>query len=54
MNISAKQKQTPRHREETWGFQWGWGQGRIGSLGLADTNYRVDKQQGPTVEHREL
>ena len=32
------------------------GEGRIGSLGLADANftYRMDKQQGPTVEHREL
>ena len=31
--------------------------GRIGSLGLADTNYiihRMDRQQGPTVERREL
>ena len=32
------------------------GEGRIGSLGLADANftYRMDKQQGPTVEQREL
>ena len=34
------------------------GKGWIGSLGLADANnniiYRMDKQQGPTVQHREL
>ena len=32
-------------------------EGRIGSLGLTDEKasiYRMDKQQGPTVEHREL
>ena len=29
--------------------------GWIGSLGLADaTTFRMDKQQGPTVYHREL
>ena len=35
----------------------GVGEGWIGSLGSADENYyieRMDKQQGPTVEHREL
>ena len=32
------------------------GEGWIGSLGLADTNYyiRMDKQQSPTVQSREL
>lgn len=35
---------------------WGGG-GRTVSLGLVDTNYttfRMDKQRGPTVQHREL
>ena len=55
MNISTKQKQTHRYKAQTCGFQGevGVGEGRIGSLGLADANYniiyRMDKQQGPTV-----
>ena len=41
MNLSTKQKQTHRHREQTSGCQGGGGvgKGRIGSLGLADANY---------------
>ena len=41
MNISTKQKQTHRHREQTCGCQGGGGvwEGRIGSLGLADANH---------------
>ena len=40
VNISMKQKQTHRYREQTCGFQGGgWvGKGRTGSLGLADVN----------------
>ena len=40
-NISTKQKQTWRHREQTRGCQGegAVGEGRIGSLGLADANY---------------
>ena len=31
------------------------GEGRSGRLGLADANwYRIDEQQGPAIEHREL
>ena len=43
MSLSMKQKQTHRHREQTWGYQGegGVGEGWIGSLGLADTNYYV-------------
>ena len=52
MNISMKEKQT--HGEPTCGCQGGGGigEGRIGSLALADANYYVysmDKQQGPGV-----
>ena len=54
MNLSAKQKQTYRHREQMCGYQVGeWVREEwIGSLGLVDANYyiyRMDKQQGPTV-----
>ena len=38
MNLSTKQKETHRHREQTCGCQ-GVGEGWIGSLGLADANY---------------
>ena len=53
MNLSMKQKQTHRLREQTCGCQGrGWlGEGSNGSLGLADANYYIyiqDKQQGPT------
>ena len=37
MNISMKQKQTHRHREQTCGM----GEVRFGSLGLADANYYI-------------
>ena len=42
MNLSTKQKQTHRHREQTCGCQGGggWG-GRTGSVGLADVNYYI-------------
>ena len=43
MNLSTKQKQTHKHREETSSCQGGGqvGQGRIGSLGLAEANYYI-------------
>ena len=58
MNISTKQKQTHRHREQTCGCQGGGGWEREG-LGVWDQQmqtiiYRTDKQQSPTVQHREL
>ena len=58
MNISMKQKQTHRHREQTCGCQGGEAQGRDG-LGVWDQQmqtiiYKMDKQQGPTVQHEEL
>ena len=58
MNLSMRQEQTYRHREQTCGCQggvkserdgpgvWGWQ--------LKTTTYRIDKPPGPTVEHREL
>ena len=46
MNLSMKQKQTHRYREQTCGCQGGEGvgDGWIGSLGLADAN--CDTQDG--------
>ena len=43
MNISMKQKQTHRHREQTCGGQRGRGAGKgwSGDLGLADANYYI-------------
>ena len=53
MNISTKQKQTHRHREQTCDCQGGEGVRREG-LGIWDYQmktiiYRMDKQQGPTI-----
>ena len=42
MNLSTKQKQIHRHREQSPGCQgWGGGVGWTGSLGLVDANYYV-------------
>ena len=40
MNLSTKQKQTHRHREQTYGCQGGGGgeEGWLGSLASADAN----------------
>ena len=42
MNLSMKQKQTHRYREQTCGCQGGGGEGWIGSLELADANYYIE------------
>ena len=39
MNLSVKQKQTHRQREQTCGCQGWGGEEWTGNLGLADTNY---------------
>ena len=43
MNPSMKQKQTHRHRDQTYGCQRGGGAGEgwAGSLGLVDANYYI-------------
>ena len=49
INLSTKQKQTPRQREQTCAYQGGGGKGEggTGSLGLVDANYYIcNKQQG--------
>ena len=41
-NLSTKQKQTHRHREQTCGYQRGEeGVGWTGSLGLVDANFCI-------------
>ena len=57
MNVT-KQKQTYRYREQTSGYWWGEGRGR-GKIGVWDqeiqtTMYKIKKQQGYIVQHREL
>ena len=56
MNLSIKQKET--HREQAGGCHRGGevGEGWNRSLALVDATiiYRMDKQQGPTVQHKEL
>ena len=43
MNLSTKQKQNYRHREQTCGCQGErGGVGWTGSLGLADANYYIE------------
>ena len=52
MNLSTKQKQTQRHREQICGCRGeGVGEGWIGSFGLADTSYYIYRmnKQGLTV-----
>ena len=42
MNLTTKQKQIHRRREETCGYQgWGEGEGWTGSMGLVDANYYI-------------
>ena len=58
MNLSMKQKENHGHREQTGGCQGGGGWERDG-VGVWDQQMqtgicRMDKQQGPTVQHREL
>ena len=58
MNLFTKQKQTHRLRRQTYDYQRGKVGGRD-KLGVWDqqihtTVYKIDNQQGPTTQHREL
>ena len=58
MCLYTKQKQTHRQRKQTYGHQKGKGWGRE-ILGIwvqqtETTIYKIHKQQGFTVQHREL
>ena len=50
--------QTDSQREQTCGCQGGgvWGRDELGVWGqqMQTITYRMDEQQGPTVQHREL
>ena len=42
MNLFTKQKETHRHRKQTYGYQRGkGGVGSIGNLRLTDTHYYI-------------
>ena len=54
MNVFTKQKQTHRHRKQTYSYQ----RGKVGGykLGVWDkhihtTVYKIDNKQRPTVQH---
>ena len=53
-----KQEQIHRHIKQTCGHQRGKGVGRdklgVWSLQIQTTIYKTDKEQGPTIWHREL
>ena len=46
MNLSMKQKQTYRHKEQICDCQEGWGvgEGRIRNLGLAGASYYIQDE----------
>ena len=58
MNLFTKQKQTHRHRKQTYGYQ----RGKVGERDklevwdqqIQTTIYKIDKQKGPTAQQREL
>ena len=57
MNLFTKQKETHRHRKQIYGYQRGKAGGdKVGvwDQQIQTTIYKIDKQQGPTVQHREL
>ena len=58
MNPLMKQKQTHGYREQICTCQMGgfWGRDVVGGWGqqLLAIIYKMDKQQGPTVQHGEL
>ena len=65
MNVSMKQKQVHRHREQCCGYQGAGGLGgmdwEVGRHGLGGWDQqmqiiicRMNKQQDPTVQHKEL
>ena len=56
MNLFTKQKQTHRHRKQSYGYQRGRERDKSGAWDdhTHSTIYKIDNQQRPTVEHREL
>ena len=58
MNLSMKQKQNHGHREQTGGCQGEAGRAEDGpgvwGQQMQTITYRMDGQEGPTVQHREI
>ena len=58
MNLFTKEKQTHRSQNQTYGYQRGnmGGRDKLGDWGqqMQTIIYRIDTQQGPTVQHRDL
>ena len=58
MNLSTNQKQTHRHREQTRGCQGGgereWDGPGVWGEKMQTMTFRMNKQWGPTIQHREL
>ena len=58
MYVYGKWKHTHRYRKQTSGYQrregsWEWHLG-VCDLEVQTIGYKIDKQQGYTVQHREL
>ena len=52
MNLLKKQKQTHRHRKQTYGYQRGkWGKDKLGvrDQQIHTSIYKIDNQQGSTL-----
>ena len=58
MNLFIKQNKTHRYRKQNHGYQRrkGWGEIQFGIWDeqILTAIYITNKQQGPTVQHREL
>ena len=57
MNLSMKQKQTQTYREQACGCQGGEAGGKdweVWDLQMEAITYRMNKQLGPALQHREL
>ena len=55
MNLSTKQNYTHRHRAQTYAFQGLERERdrlRVCGMQMQTIIFRMDKQQGPTVQHR--
>ena len=56
MSLFTKQKQTNKHRKQTYGYQKGkWRRDILRvQIKIYTILYKIDNQQGPTVQHGEL
>ena len=49
MNLSTKQKQSHRHREQTYGCQGGERMDRESGVSMCKLTFRKDKKEGPAI-----